>query len=349
MKQFLCWTIERFTLLSKVKVYVSKVHDPAFNLAFESYLLKHNTPDTMIFYLWQNDKTLVIGRHQNPYKECDLKKVKRDNVTVIRRPSGGGAVYHDLGNLNFTFIAGKNVYDVDRHCSVISDALKEFGFTCEVSGRNDMTIQGAKFSGHAYMNHEDMYCHHGTLLVNSDLKILSEYLTVSDVKLKSKGIDSVRSRVGNLSEIHSNIGTGNLNVELLKEVLVRTFLDKYPYVSTIEQVGYECTQPYVLETMQKFKTWAWNISESLEFDVSYENEFKWGLMELSLKSSNGIITDCDINSDCILEENFEQLKSRLIGTAFEKKEMIRVVDDCLKQEEIRLDLGDWFDELLFNI
>ena len=170
-------------MLNKVNVFFSKVHNPAFNLAFESYLLKNNTPDTMIFYLWQNDKTIVIGRHQNPYKECDLEKVKRDNVTVIRRSSGGGAVYHDLGNLNFTFIAGENVYNVDRQCSVIVDALKEFGLNCEVSGRNDMTIQGAKFSGHAYLNHEEMYCHHGTMLVNSDLKILSEYLTVSDVKL----------------------------------------------------------------------------------------------------------------------------------------------------------------------
>ncbi|HSN66279.1 MAG TPA: lipoate--protein ligase family protein, partial [Fusibacter sp.] len=127
-------------MLDKVNIFISKVHNPAFNLAFESYLLKNNTPDTMIFYLWQNDKTIVIGRHQNPYKECDLEKVKRDNVTVIRRSSGGGAVYHDLGNLNFTFIAGENVYDVDRQCDVIIDALKEFGLNCEVSGRNDMTI-----------------------------------------------------------------------------------------------------------------------------------------------------------------------------------------------------------------
>ena len=284
-------------MLDKVNIFISKVHNPAFNLAFESYLLKNNTPDTMIFYLWQNDKTIVIGRHQNPYKECDLEKVKRDNVTVIRRSSGGGAVYHDLGNLNFTFIAGENVYDVDRQCDVIIDALKEFGLNCEVSGRNDMTIEGAKFSGHAYMNHEEMYCHHGTLLVNADLKILSEYLTVSDLKFKSKGVDSVRSRVVNLFEIHSGIGSGKLNVETLKDVLIKTFLREYPYVSKIEQIGYEFDHPDLIETMQRFETWDWNISESLEFDISYDTKFRWGMMELSLKCTNGVISDCDINSD----------------------------------------------------
>jgi len=336
-------------LLNKVNVFVSKVHNPAFNLAFESYLLKNNTPDTMIFYLWQNDKTIVIGRHQNPYKECDLEKVKRDNVTVIRRSSGGGAVYHDLGNLNFTFIAGENVYNVERQCGVILDALKEFGLNCEVSGRNDMTIQGAKFSGHAYLNHEEMYCHHGTLLVNSDLKILSEYLTVSDVKLKSKGVDSVRSRVVNLCEIHGGIGTGELNVETLKEVLVKTFLSKYPYVSKIEQIDYEFDHPDLIEAMQRFETWDWNISESLEFDISYDTKFRWGMMELSLKCSNGVILECNINSDCILEERFELFKSSLIGIAFEKKEMIRIVDLCLKQDEIRTDFRIWFDRILFSI
>lgn len=335
-------------MLDKVNIFISKVHNPAFNLAFESYLLKNNTPDTMIFYLWQNDKTIVIGRHQNPYKECDLEKVKRDNVTVIRRSSGGGAVYHDLGNLNFTFIAGENVYDVDRQCGVIVDALKDFGLKCEVSGRNDMTIEGAKFSGHAYMNHEEMYCHHGTLLVIADLKILSEYLTVSDLKFKSKGVDSVRSRVVNLCEIHSGIGSGKLNVETLKDVLIKTFLREYPYVSKIEQIGYEFDHPDLIETMQRFETWDWNISESLEFDISYDTKFRWGMMELSLKCTNGVISDCDINSDCILEEDFEQLKSSLIGTAFEKKEMLKIVDLCLKQNEIRSDFRQWFDRILLN-
>ncbi len=335
-------------MLDKVRIYISKVHNPAFNLAFESYLLKSNSPDTMIFYLWQNDKTIVIGRHQNPYKECDLEKVKRDGVTVIRRSSGGGAVYHDLGNLNFTFLAGEGVYDVDRQCGVIVDALKAFGLNCQVSGRNDMTIEGSKFSGHAYMNHDEMYCHHGTLLVNSDLKILSEYLTVSELKLRSKGVESVRSRVVNLCEIHSGVETGELNVESLKEVLVKTFLSKYPYEWSIEDVGTEYNQPEVIEAMQRFETWDWNVSESLEFDVTYDSKFRWGMMELSLKCSNGLISDCDINSDCILDEDFGELKRGLIGTAFKKNEMIKIVDLCLKQDEIRTDFRNWFDRILFS-
>lgn len=333
-------------MLRKVKIYVSKVHDPAFNLAFESYLLKHNTPDIMVFYLWQNAKTIVIGRHQNPYKECDLMKVQRDNITVIRRSSGGGAVYHDLGNLNFTFVAGENIYNVDKQCEVIIKALKTVGLDCEVSGRNDMTIQGAKFSGHAYMAYENMQCHHGTLLVNTDLNKLSEYLNVSEVKLKSKSIDSVRSRVANLSEIYSASGLGNLSVEGLKEVLIKAFLETYQYESTIEQIGYESINPFIQEMINEYETWDWNISESFKFDTSYEKKFEWGLMALSLNCSDGIIRDCQINSDCILEENFDTLKSTLIDTAFEKNAILSAINNSLRQAKIKSDLSDWFKQLI---
>ena len=335
-------------MLSKVKIYISKVHNPAFNLAFESYLLKHNSPDTISFYLWQNDKTIVIGRHQNPYKECNLQKVKNDNVTVIRRSSGGGAVYHDLGNLNFTFIVGEADYDVERQCNVIADALATFGLTCQTSGRNDMIIDGAKFSGHAYMSHEDMFCHHGTLLVNSNLKVLSEYLTASDLKLKSKGIDSVRSRVVNLSEIHSKYRDGELSVSLLSDALIKAFHKNYPYESTMEEVGYEFKEPYLIEMMQSFETWNWNISESLSFDVVYERKFIWGTIEISFICCDGLIEACDINTDCLANESFEKLKGSFVGTAFEKKELFKKINHDLVDEDIKSDLIIWFDSLLLD-
>lgn len=335
-------------MLKNVKVYVSEVHNPAFNLALESYLLRCNTPETMIFYLWQNDKTIVIGRHQNPYRECNLKKVMEDNVTVIRRPSGGGAVYHDLGNLNFTFIAGEGVYDVPRQCGVIVEALKCYSLNCEVSGRNDMTIEGAKFSGHAYMNHDDMQCHHGTLLVDSNLKKLSDYLTVSDVKLKSKGIESVRSRVANLSEIYGKLCNSEMRVADLKENLIQQFLIEYPYESTFEVVGYENAGPEVLEDMKRFDTWDWNIAESLEFDITYEAKFDWGIMEIRFNCLDGRITGCDLSSDCLLDERFELLKESFIGTAFEKDQMVQILRNTLIQDVVRKDLIVWFDTLLLD-
>lgn len=333
---------------NQVKIYLSKVHNPAFNLAFETYLLHHNTPGTVVFYLWQNDKTIVIGRHQNPYKECNLQMVERDHVTVIRRTSGGGAVYHDLGNLNFTFIADEETYDIERQCGVIIDALKKFGLNCETNGRNDMTIEGAKFSGHAYMQHENMFCHHGTLLVNANLQILSEYLTVSDLKLKSKGIDSVTSRVVNLADVYRDSGKGELSVSLIKQALIETFLKKYPYEATVSMVEDDEVDPFVRETMQKFDTWKWNVSESLAFDVTYDQKFKWGLMEISITCDEGIITDCDINTDCLLLEDFSVLKTGLIGTPFEKKMVIQKLGECLTHDVIKNDLAEWFDTLLFS-
>lgn len=333
---------------NQVKIYLSKVHDPAFNLAFETYILHHNTPGTVVFYLWQNDKTIVIGRHQNPYKECNLQKVKQDQVTVIRRSSGGGAVYHDLGNLNFTFIADEASYDVERQCNVIIDALKSFGLKCETNGRNDMTILGAKFSGHAYMQHENMFCHHGTLLVNSNLQILSEYLTVSELKLKTKGVDSVRSRVINLGDVYRSSREDELSVEMVKQALIKAFLKNYPYDATMIDVGDDAEEPFIKETMRNYETWEWNVSESMAFDVTYDQKFGWGLLELSFMCSEGAIIECDINTDCLLSEDFDNLKSSFIGTRFEKNAMLKKMEECLGNEIIKNDLRQWFEGLLFS-
>lgn len=332
----------------KSKVYVSTIHDPSFNMAFESYLLKNNTPDTIIFFLWQNAKTIVIGRHQNPYNECNIESVKHDGVSVVRRLSGGGAVYHDLGNLNFTFIAGQDDYNVEKQCGVIVETLKAFNIDCEVSGRNDMTIQGAKFSGHAYMMHDEMHCHHGTLLIDSDLELLSKYLQVSKLKLKSKGVESVRSRVVNLSKCYRDSEKGKFNVETLSKALIETFLKQYPWVAMVEQVGIDCNHLEVMEEMKRFKTWDWNVSESMEFDVSYEEKFRWGVFDVRFNCLDGVITKCDLSTDCILEEDFKRLEMDLVGTFFKKSEMNKCVHQCLNQEEIKSDLSNWFDRILFD-
>ena len=181
---------------------ISDSNDPSLNLALEEYLLGKGIN---CIYLWCNEPTIVIGRNQNPYRECNLPKLEEDHVHLERRRSGGGAVYHDLGNLNFTIISHKTADAVERNFAFVAEVLGHFGIDARVSGRNDLEVDGLKISGSAFFEDGEVFCHHGTLLVDVDMTRLSEYLIPSKLKLESKGIDSVRARVANLSDFCDGI------------------------------------------------------------------------------------------------------------------------------------------------
>ena len=167
--------------------------DPYFNLAMEKWLCDH-LDGRRILYLWQNEHTVVIGKNQNPLKECRLAALKQDGGLLARRCSGGGAVYHDLGNLNFTMLVPNDQFDLHRQCSVLLQAVRQFGVDAQFSGRNDLTAQGRKFSGNAFYHGPHGSFHHGTLLVDTDSEKVARYLKVSAAKLKGNGVDSVRQR-----------------------------------------------------------------------------------------------------------------------------------------------------------
>ncbi len=194
----------------------STSNNPWFNLAIEEFLVENVKDDEIILYLWQNKDTIVIGSNQNPWKECNVKEIKNDGIKLARRLSGGGAVYHDSGNLNFTFIMGKELYDLEKQLGVILRSVNSFGFNGKFSGRNDMEIDGKKFSGNAYYFGDCSTYHHGTILVNASLSKLSKYLTPSKQKIVSKGVDSVKSRVVNLRSINSDISIEKIKVEIIK-------------------------------------------------------------------------------------------------------------------------------------
>ena len=196
--------------------------DPYENLATEACLMKHCPQDSAILYLWQNEKTVVIGKNQNPWKECDLPLLQDDGIRLARRKSGGGAVYHDLGNLNFTFLLPLSDYDPLRQLDVICSALRRFGISAQRTGRNDITVDGRKVSGSAFQKSGGIGCHHGTLLVASDVEKMSRYLRPSAEKLQTKGVDSVRSRVVNLQALFPELSVENL-AAAVKEAFIQSF------------------------------------------------------------------------------------------------------------------------------
>ncbi|MBQ5532657.1 MAG: lipoate--protein ligase, partial [Bacteroidales bacterium] len=183
------------------EIILSDQYNPYLNLAVEQALFRDTPSDTVVMYLWRNRRTVVIGRHQNPYAECHVEQLLADGGHLMRRTTGGGAVYHDLGNLNFTFVASHKLYDTGKQFSVLQNALKHFGLETVCSGRNDMLYQGRKFSGNAFSVGKNNRLHHGTLLIRTDMEALQRYLKPKPAKLHKHGVSSVESRVINLSEV----------------------------------------------------------------------------------------------------------------------------------------------------
>ncbi len=320
----------------KTKVVRSKIYHGPLNLALEEDLLKKCDKDTVILYLWQNDKTIVIGRHQNPYKECDVKKMEAEGVNLVRRKSGGGAVYQDRGNLNFTFISSKENHDITRQYKVVLKALEGYGIHGEVSGRNDLTVDGRKFSGNAFMNHKDFQCHHGTLLMDVDLEALPKYLTPSLLKIRAKGVDSVKSRVVNLRSLNETITTKDLSSKI-----VEAFKEEYHFTGEIEEIDSDNVSPEVLQEAKAYENWTWNYGNTPSFDIALEEKFPWGVFELDLSTKNGIINGASVNTDCILKEDFYPLTQDLVGTPLTAAEMEKVLSKSLTNPEIVRDLGSF--------
>ena len=216
------------------KYICSENTSPYYNLAFERSLFDFVDEDTVILYLWQNSHTIVIGKNQNAYAECKVDEFINAGGTLARRPSGGGAVYHDLGNLNFSIICNESIAKEHTYQRIVKEALGYFGIVSEFNGRNDLTVDDKKFSGNAFYVKDDVLCQHGTILINSDFKELSKYLTPDISKLERNHVKSVESRVVNLSEISDKI-----TVESMKEAMIKATnavrLEEEPTESKVEE------------------------------------------------------------------------------------------------------------------
>ncbi len=286
-------------------VTASDSFDVYGNQALEKHLLDHASEDEVILYLWRNDRTVVIGRNQDACSECDIERLEKENGHLARRISGGGAVYHDRGNLNFSFITGFHNYDLNTQNKVILNALRRFDIEATVSGRNDLEIEGRKFSGHAYHKGRNGVLHHGTLMLQVNEEMLERYLNVSMLKLHSKNIASVRSRIVNLKDIASK-----LDATILSEALIASAEETYGVkakpCSFID--GDE-----VAKLRKRFADDDWKYGKVRNMKFSKERRFSWGTVKLVYNLNEEAISDLAIYTDALDETMFPYLEKQLIG------------------------------------
>ncbi len=293
-----------------VSCYITRCTDPYRNLAAERYLLEHTPAGSVTLYLWQNKNTVVIGRNQNPWAECNMALLRRDGGHLVRRLSGGGAVYHDSGNLNFTFLTDTATYDLDRQLQVIITALASLGIKAEKSGRNDILVDGRKVSGNAFYTSGNKKYHHGTLLIDVKTDVMAKYLTVSPLKLQAKGVSSVKSRVLNLKEAFPT-----LTVAALSQALITAFGQIYNNVP--QQLGADFFDEAELAKYEtEFRDDAFRLGKRLPFTWQTEARFDWGSFTLACKVDGGIVQQAEVYTDAMDWQALQNAGRFFTGAAF---------------------------------
>ncbi len=290
-------------------------HDPAFNLAFEEYILHEKTGNDHLL-LWQNDNAVIIGRNQNTEEEINKKFVSEHGIKVVRRNTGGGAVYHDLGNLNYSFIT--KVDDESRlSLSVFTDtvvsALRKMGLDAEASGRNDILVSGCKVSGTAQHLHKGRLLYHGTLLFDSDIDMIAGALNVDETKFESKSAKSVRSRVGNIK--------GFIDKDMTLERFWQSIKENLSEKGIREgNVGADELAAIRKLKAEKYDTWEWNYGKTPEFSMKSKRRWPGGTIEAALTVKKGIVEDIAIYGDFLALRPMDATIEILKGLPFKKEE-----------------------------
>ena len=308
-------------MINKILYYNREDTYPYENLAIEEYLLRTVNPGECILYIWQNRNTVVIGRNQNAFAEVRVSALESDGGYLVRRLSGGGAVYHDLGNLNFTFLVKDADYSVEKQSEVILEMIRSFGIKGERTGRNDILAEGRKFSGNAYYKSGDSCYHHGTIMIDVDKAPLEKFLNVPLDKLKTKGVESVKSRVVNLRELSSEI-----NVAGVRKGLVEAFEKVYGLkAEAMEESAFDWEA--IEASKKRFEDPEWKYGKKPSFSFSLSGRYDWGGIEICPLIKDGVIKECEIYSDAMEGDFIGIIKEGLIGVEYKPG----AISDALRQ------------------
>lgn len=298
-------------------MYVYKIAstNPLENLAIEEVCFKYWDQSDPLLLLWQNDDTIVIGKHQNPHEEVNMSFVNAHQIPVLRRMSGGGTVYHDRGNVNYSLIYGnsKNVIlNVHEISEILIKGLETLGLSIELSPRHDLRIGGKKISGTAQARSGAQILHHGTLLFNSDIGKLKKALKVSHKKLASKSVPSVPSSVINISEVMDEVMDVHTFIDKLVEAIGKSHVIKEWTLPT-------CLKPEVISLIdQKYSQWDWNYGRSKFYSFQTEKVLPWGRIEIEVEENKGLIERIQLRCPAIEDKELRQLEASLLGQVYDE-------------------------------
>ena len=302
------------------------ITDPRINLAIEEYALKTmDVEKDSYFMFYINEPAIIIGKNQNTIEEIDTDYVDVNGVHVVRRLSGGGAVYHDHGNLNYSFITkddGDSFRNFKKFTQPIVDALQTMGVDAELSGRNDILAGGRKISGTAQFTTKGRMYSHGTLMFNSEIDAVVSALKVRKDKIESKGIKSIRSRVANITEFMDK----PMTIEEFKTTLLHSIFGGEEQVKTIELTEEDWANIKQL-SKERYGNWEWNYGKSPAFNMSHSERFPTGGIDVRLQVRNGVIEDANIYGDFFGVGDVADIETRLKGVAYDKTAIGEALDE----------------------
>ena len=319
-------------MITKIFIYNAQGTDPHENLAAEKVLMDAMEPGQAMLYLWQNLNTVVIGKNQNAWLECRTSLLEEEGGKLSRRLSGGGAVYHDLGNLNFTFVMCKEDYDLDKQVEVIKQACALSGIAAEKSGRNDLLADGRKFSGNAFYQDKVHAYHHGTLMVDVDKEKLGRYLSPPKAKLEAKGVASVRSRVVNLKEL-----CPSLTIDGMREHMAAAFQQVYGLTAE-EFMLSDAMKAEIARLKTLYSSWDYLYGAPLSFTFSCDEKFDWGYIALHLDAKGGIVQNVQINTDAMDWTLPDSIIKAMTGCRFDTDSMVYALQQAFLPADVCEDL-----------
>ncbi|MCL1698646.1 lipoate--protein ligase [Lysinibacillus sp. BPa_S21] len=303
-----------------------RIHDPRINLAIEEYLLKTMDVEkdpVLLFYI--NQPSIIIGKNQNTIEEINTDYVEDNGIIVVRRLSGGGAVYHDLGNLNYSFITkddGDSFMNYKKFTQPVVDALAKMGVHAELSGRNDILAEGRKVSGNAQFSTKGRMFSHGTLMFDTEIDAVVSALKVKKDKIESKGIKSIRSRVANISEFLKD----KMTVEEFRLEILKSIFGGEENIRYYELTEEDWANIHKLSA-ERYQTWEWNYGKSPRFNIQKTHRFPTGGIDIRLEVNHGIIKEAHIFGDFFGVGDMADVEQRLVGTNYDRTAIAEALTD----------------------
>jgi len=327
-----------------MRIIRSSRWDPFWNLAVEEYLLDCVERYHRILFLWQSENAVVVGKNQNPWRECRIERVAAHNADIARRVTGGGAVYQDRGNLNFAYYCPRTEYREARPYAAVCAALSELGIHAQRMGKNSLHVQGKKISGNAFCFRRNSALHHGTLLVRADLQKLRAFLQPPDYRLSTRAIGSVPATVANLARF-----SPHLTVPEVESVLTRAFARDAGSREVTPTPASQLPADPIDRLYRKHRSWTWRFGQSPPFSIELEAVFDWGSVVLALRVEQGYITDINIRSDGLDGADIGHLEGELLDAPFKSSAMARRIRGGIGPEghALRGDIASWIEARRF--